>query len=347
MIRFGDCCIGSGQPCFIIAEAGVNHNGDPALARRLIAAAHAAGADAVKFQTWITEKIAVPQARTAEYQKTNLGGEESQFAMLKKLELGYAVFTELKAEAERSGILFLSTPDEEDSCDFLDRLGVPLFKIGSGEITNLPYLRHVARKGKPVILSTGMATLGEVECAVRAMEEQGNRQLVLLHCVSSYPAAPADCNLRAMETLRLAFGYPVGFSDHTLGRDVAVAAVALGACVLEKHFTLDVNMEGPDHRASLDPSELVGLVKAVRQVESAMGDGAKRPSAAELTTRAVVQKVYVAARDLRAGELVREDCVALRRSSAGLPAAQWPLLRGRRLKQAVVVFSPITPEMLE
>ena len=244
--------IGSGQPVFIIAEAGVNHNGDYRLACKLIDAALDSGADAVKFQTWVTEKLVLKDAALAKYQRENLRKKKSQYQLLKELELTYPTFRRLKAYAKRRGILFLSTPDEEESADFLEEIGVPLFKIGSGEVTNLPYLKYIGRKGRPIILSTGMSTLGEVKAAVRAIEKTRNRNLVLLHCVSNYPTQPSDCNLAAMATLRAEFGYPVGFSDHTQGQSVAIAAVAMGACVLEKHLTLDNRMKGPDHRASLN-----------------------------------------------------------------------------------------------
>lgn len=339
--------VGPGQQCFIIAEAGVNHNGDAELAKRLVDAAQEAGADAVKFQTWVTEKVIMPDARMAEYQRQNLGIDQSQFEMLKQLELSYDQFREIKAHADRKGILFFSTPDEEDSADFLEQLGVSLFKIGSGEVTNLPFLRHVALKGKPIIISTGMSSLGEVEAAVRIIEETGNHKLVLLHCVSNYPADPADCNLRAMDTLASAFGYAVGFSDHTLGIEIAVAAVARGACVLEKHLTLDKTMSGVDHRASLDTDEFVAMVRAIRAVESALGDGVKRPAPSELKTKKVVQKAVVTARAIRAGERITQADLALRRTSGGLAPAYLPLIIDRRVNRDLEANCTITLDMLQ
>jgi N,N'-diacetyllegionaminate synthase len=335
------------SPCFIIAEAGVNHNGDIALARQLIDAALEAGADAVKFQTWITEKIITPDAPLAEYQRQNSAEDASQYAMLKRLELSQEAFRELKAYADTRGILFLSTPDEEDSADFLDSLNVPLFKIGSGEVTNLALIQHIARKGKPVILSTGMSNLREVEGAVEAVEETQNGQLTLLHCVSNYPADPAECNLRAMHTLEAAFGYPVGFSDHTMGRDVAVAAVALGARIIEKHLTLDTALPGPDHSSSLDPAEFRAMVMAIRQVEAALGDGRKRPSASEKETRLVVQKSLVARVPLPAQTILKEADFALRRTSGGLPPQWMDFLLGRKLKRSLEVNQAITPQDVE
>ncbi len=338
--------VGTGHACFIIAEAGVNHNGEIELAKRLVDAAREANADAVKFQTWVTEKLIATDAAMAEYQKQNLGREQRQFEMLKRLEFTHDQFRELKAYAEHSSILFLSTPDEEESADFLERMGMPVFKIGSGEVTNLPYLHHVALKMKPIILSTGMSTLGEVEAAVRTMEEAGNQRLALLHCVSDYPAQACDCNLRAMDTLASAFGYPVGFSDHTLGIDIAVAAVARGACVLEKHLTLDQTMPGPDHSASLDPAEFASMVRAIREIESALGDGVKKPAPSEFETKKVVQKAIVAARPVRIGEVLAERDLALKRTSGGLVPAYLPLIIGRCADRDIEVNCTITMDML-
>ena len=245
-IRIREREIGSAGPCFIIAEAGVNHNGSLDLARRLVDAAVAARADAVKFQTFRAEKVVSPVALKAEYQAQTTGSGESQLEMVKKLELPFESFRELKHHCEEKGILFLSTPFDEESADFLDSLGMSAFKIPSGEITNLPFLEHIARKRKPLILSTGMSELEEVRTAVETLRQAGARELVLLHCVSSYPARPASVNLRAMQTLCETFGVPVGFSDHTLGTAITLAAVALGACVIEKHLTLDCKLPGPD-----------------------------------------------------------------------------------------------------
>ncbi|OGW92377.1 MAG: N-acetylneuraminate synthase [Omnitrophica bacterium RIFCSPHIGHO2_02_FULL_63_14] len=349
MVSWVSCAgrrIGPGAPCFIVAEAGVNHNGHLEDARDLVDAARRAGADAIKFQTWVTEKLMVPDARMAPYQVRNTRRRESQFTMAKRLELSYAEFRRLKGYAQRRGIIFFSTPDEEDSANFLDELGVPVFKIGSGEVTNLPFLRHVARKRRPIILSTGMSTMAEVEAAVQAIEAEGNRQLVLLHCVSEYPARPSDCNLRAMETLHSAFRYPVGFSDHTLGHDVAVAAVVLGACVIEKHLTLDQSLPGPDHQVSLDEQGFARLVGAIRVVESALGSGRKRPTPGELKTRAAVQKRVVAARNLSAGTRLASNDLMLRRASRGLPAESLAMLVGREVRRAIKGHEVIVREML-
>ncbi|GAJ00484.1 unnamed protein product, partial [marine sediment metagenome] len=261
MVRLGPLVIGDDTPVFIIAEAGVNHNGDIATAKSLIDAAVEAGVDAVKFQTYETEKVALAMAPKARYQKETTSSVESQFQMLKRLELTEGDFAELMDYCRRRQILFLSTPHDRTSIDTLDALGVCAFKVGSGDVTNVPYLKHVANKGKPILLSTGMSTLGEVEAAVDAILSAGNKDLVLLHCVSNYPARVEDCNLRAIETLKNVFALPVGFSDHTLGIEIGIGAAAMGATVIEKHLTLDRTMPGPDHRASLEPPELKAMVR--------------------------------------------------------------------------------------
>ena len=268
-VRIGERPVGVGHPCFVIAEAGVNHNGSLDMALKLVDAAVEAKADAVKFQTFRAERLLTPEAPKAAYQIENSDRTETQFEMLQRLELDEAAHRTLMDHCRRRGLAFLSSPFEQGSADFLETLGVPAFKIPSGEVTNLPFLCHVARKGIPLILSTGMATLEEVEVAVAAIRSSGCRQLVLLHCVSAYPASPSDANLRAMATLARTFGTPVGYSDHTLGIEVALAAVAMGAAVIEKHFTLDRTMPGPDHQASSEPGELALLVSGIRKVESA------------------------------------------------------------------------------
>ncbi|HUE85069.1 MAG TPA: N-acetylneuraminate synthase, partial [Vicinamibacterales bacterium] len=309
--------IGEGHPCFVIAEAGVNHNGRLDLALELVDAAAAAGADAIKFQTFSAETLVSPDAPQFPYVE---GGEgaTSQFEMLRRLELPRADHEPIRRRAEARGLVFLSTPFHESDADWLNSFGIPAFKIPSGEVTNLPYLRHIAAMGKPVILSTGMCTLGEVDLAIAAMGEAGARELVILHCVSDYPADPADINLRAMETLQRAFGVPVGYSDHTVGIDVALAAAALGANLIEKHLTLDRSLPGPDHRASTDPSEFGRMTHGIHAITAALGDGIKRPTPSELKTRVCVRKSLVAARDIAAGETLSEDVVAVRRPGDGL-----------------------------
>ena len=327
--------IGRGQPAFIIAEAGVNHNGDLELARQLVRAAAEAGADAVKFQTFVADRLVTSDAPQADYQRRNAGITESQYAMLKRLELSEEAHRELQALCLQLGILFLSTPFDEQCADFLSELRISAFKIPSGELTNTPFLAHVARKGLPVILSTGMATVEEIGRAVETIRDEGNRNIVLLQCVSAYPSAPADTNLRAMQTLADLFETPVGYSDHTEGIEIALAAAALGACVIEKHFTIDHGLPGPDHKASLQPSELASMVVGIRKVESALGDGEKRPSAAEASTAAVARKSLVAARALKAGEIFDASMAVARRPGTGLEPALLGSLQGRPLSRDV------------
>jgi N-acetylneuraminate synthase len=329
----GERIVGEGQPVFVVAEAGVNHNSDLGLARRLVDVAGDAGADAVKFQTFRSETLVTPDAPQAAYQREATGSVESQRQMLARLELTLDQHALLRDHCAKRGILFVSTPFDEGSADALETLGVPLFKLASGEVTNLPLLRHVAAKGKPVILSTGMSTLGEVAEAVAAFRGAGDPPLALLHCVSAYPAPPSEMNLRAMDTLRERFGCPVGLSDHTLGIEVAVAAVARGAAIIEKHFTLDRSLPGPDHRASLEPGELGALVRAIRLVEGALGDGEKRPMPAEADTRRLARRSLVAARAIRAGERLSADLVAIKRPGTGIPPGDLPRALGRVVRR--------------
>ena len=327
--------IGGGFPCFIIAEAGVNHNGDLELAKQLVDAAVEVGADAVKFQTLFADKLVSPEAPKATYQLETTGEDESQAEMIRKLELPPQAFAELNEYCAEREIIFISSPFDHDSIDLLDELGVPAFKVPSGETVNLPYLRHMAEKGRPIILSTGMSYLGEVERALRTIREAGNDRVVVLHCVSNYPADPADVNLRAMQTMERAFGVPVGFSDHTMGIEVPLAAAALGASVIEKHFTLDRAMPGPDHRASLEPDAMRAMVEGIRKVEQALGTGVKEPAESESNTKMVARRSIYTARAVEAGtQLKEEDLIALR-PSGGIPPDQFDVVVGRRLHQAL------------
>lgn len=319
----------------IIAEAGVNHNGSLDLALRLVDAAREIGADAVKFQTFRAEALASSAAHKAAYQERTTSAAESQLEMLRRLELDEAAHRRLIEHCRGAGIQFLSSPFDEESADLLDKLDVPLFKIPSGEITNLMFLRHVAAKGRPVILSTGMSTLGEVEEAVATIREAGGSDLTLLHCVTEYPAPYAEVNLRAMQTLKTAFGLRVGYSDHTPGIEIPVAAVALGAEVIEKHFTLDRNLPGPDHRASLEPAEFAQMVLAIRHTEEALGSGVKAPAACEVPNMAVARKSVVAARPLAAGHVLTAADLAIKRPGSGLAPKTLPALVGRTLRTAV------------
>jgi N,N'-diacetyllegionaminate synthase len=317
-------------PVFVIAEAGVNHNGSMDLALALVDRAADIGADAVKFQTFQADRLVTRTAGKADYQNRTTSPAESQHAMLRRLELDEGAQRALLERAGQRGIQFLSSPFDEDSADLLERLCIPIFKIPSGEITNLPYLAHIARKGRPMILSTGMCTLGEVEQALDTVRAAGDPPVTLLHCVTEYPAPFAEINLRAMETLRQAFGRPVGYSDHTLGVEVPVAAVALGACVIEKHFTLDREMPGPDHKASLDVDQFRDLVAAIRHVSAALGDGIKRPAPCELGNRDVARKSLVLTRAIRKGEALDRSALAVKRPGTGIPPAELLRVVGRR-----------------
>ena len=345
-MRIGEKEVGFDRPSFIIAEAGVNHNGSVETAKQLIDAAVGAGADAVKFQTFKPEQLVSPAAPKAAYQRRTTDAAESQLEMLQKLELSLEAHRDLQAYCQERGVLFMSTPFDEGSVDLLAELGVPVFKIGSGEVTNWPFLTYIAGKGKPIIFSTGMAYLSEVDEAVRVIRDAGNDQLVLLHCVSNYPADPRDVNLHAMHTMKAAFHLPVGYSDHTPGVEVALAAVALGACVIEKHFTLDRQLPGPDHRASLEPDELKAMVRGIRLVEQALGSGRKVPAPSEADTTRVARRSLVAARDIAAGTVLTEEDLAVKRPGTGLPPAMRPYVIGRTARTAIPAGTLIRLEML-
>ncbi|MGP9833528.1 N-acetylneuraminate synthase [Marinobacter sp. NSM] len=316
----------------IIAEAGVNHNGDMALAKKLIAAAAEAGADLVKFQTFIAANIISRSAPKAEYQIGATDPEESQQDMVRKLELTRENHLELIAECEKQGIGFFSTAFDKDSVDLLEELGgTKIVKVPSGELTNLPYLRYLTRHGKHVLLSTGMANLGEIETAIDVLEQGGTPRdnITVLHCTTEYPTPMEDVNLRAMVNIGKAFGVSVGYSDHTTGIEVPIAAVALGATVIEKHFTLDRTLPGPDHRASLEPDELKAMVQGIRDIERALGDGIKRPSPSELKNKPIARKSLVAARPIKAGEAFSEDNLMVKRPGTGISPMQWDAVIGR------------------
>ena len=334
-ITFGKHCIGSGRSCFIIAEAGVNHNGDINLAKKLIDIAKDAGCDAVKFQTWITEELVTKNAEKAEYQKQQTGMEGSQYDMIKKLEISYDNFKELKRYCDEKGILFMSTPDEEKSATFLHELGVQIFKMSSGELTNHRMLKHIASFGKPLILSTGMSTLEMIEDSVNVLKSVGFYDYMLLHCNANYPTEFKDVNLRAMNTLGKYFDVPYGYSDHTMGITVPIAAAARGAMIIEKHFTLDRNMEGPDHKASIEPDELAAMVKTIRDVEKALGSNKKLISDSERKNMAVMRKVIVASRNLKEGEIISSKELSMKRAGEGLSPSHESLLLGRILNKNI------------
>lgn len=310
---------------FIIAEAGVNHNGLLELAKKLVDVAVEAGANAVKFQTFKADKLVSKGAQKAEYQKQTTSAEESQYEMIKKLELDENAHHELIRYCVHKQILFLSTPFDHDSIDLLNNFGMPIFKIPSGEITNLPYLQHIGHLGKEVILSTGMANLGEIEDALEVLMQSGvpKEKITVLHATTEYPCPIEEVNLRAMQTIRAAFGVKVGYSDHTQGIAVPIAAVAMGACVIEKHFTLDRTMEGPDHKASLEPEELKAMVQAIRHIDQALGDGIKKPSKSEMKNIDIARKSIVASRPIKIGEPFSAENMAIKRPGNGISPMRW------------------------
>lgn len=320
------------MPVTIIAEAGVNHNGDLGMALRLVDVAAEAGADYVKFQTFSASKLVTRTALKADYQTAALGADESQYEMLRRLELSAEAHHAIAAHCRSRGIGFLSTGFDVESIDFLISMGVELIKIPSGELTNLPYLRRVGRSGLPVVVSTGMADMAEVEATLAALEQAGTvrSRITVLHCTTEYPAAMADVNLRAMLTMQDRLGVAVGYSDHTPGIEIPVAAVALGATLIEKHFTLDSNLPGPDHRASLEPAELTAMIAAIRNVELALGDGVKQPRPVEEKNKQVARKSLVASRPIAAGELFSETNLAVKRPGTGISPMQWDSVVGRR-----------------
>lgn len=345
-VRIGSRAIGDGLPCFVIAEAGVNHDGELRLALQLVDAAVEAGADAVKFQTFDPDQLATPDAPKAAYQVSATDESQSQLEMLRKLTLSTDEHERLAAHCGERNILFLSTPFDHGSADLLAAMGLPAFKISSGDLTNEPFLEHVARFGRPMLVSTGMATEREVASAVAAIRQAGNTELVLLQCVSNYPARPADVNLRAMATMARRFSTPVGFSDHTMGLEVAFAAVALGACVVEKHLTLDRRRPGPDHRASLEPADFSALVRGVREIEAAMGDGRKEPAASEAEVARVARKSVVAERTIPAGTVLTEDLLAIRRPGTGMPPSARRALLGRQAVREIPAGALLSEDML-
>ncbi len=307
----------------IIAEAGVNHNGSFELAKKLVDEAVKANVDAVKFQTFIPENVISQFAEKADYQKTTTGGDENQLDMVRKLYLSFNQFEELKEYCEQKGIMFLSTAFDLDSLDFLETLDIPYYKVPSGEITNLPLLMAVAALGKPVILSTGMSTMDEIQYARDILIENGSGEVTLLHCNTEYPTPFEDANIKAIIGLKKKFSGTVGYSDHTLGIEAPIAAVALGAKVIEKHFTLDKTMEGPDHSCSLEPHELAAMVSAIRNVEKALGSSDKKPTVSELKNKQIARKSIVASCDIMKGEEFSKRNLTIKRPGNGISPTQW------------------------
>ena len=350
-VRIAGRLIGPGEPPYVIAEAGVNHNGDPALAERLVDAAGDVGADAVKFQTFTADRLALETAPQAAYQRERAAAS-SQREMLRGLELPRASLASLRAHADRRGLAFLSSPFDVDSVDVLTELGVPAFKIGSGDLTNLILLRAVANRGRPVLLSTGMSSLDEVDQAMADLRTHGDPPVIMLQCVSVYPADPATVNIRVMATLAERYGVVVGFSDHTIGVGAAVAAAALGASVIEKHLTLDRSLPGPDHAASLDPAGFMAMVRAIREAHVSLGDGTKAPLEAEIPIRAVVRRSLVVARPVSAGDAVVPDDLTALRPEGGVSPLRLDEVVGRTAARDLVAgtllqASDLVPELSE
>lgn len=327
------------KPTLIIAEAGVNHNGDLTLAKRLVEAAAEAGADLVKFQTFCADRLVTKVASKADYQKQNTKNNETQNTMLRKLEMSEDMHRELILHCKAHQIDFLSTAFDVEGVNLLLGLKQKLFKIPSGEITNLPYLRHIGRLGLEIIVSTGMANLGEIEAALDVLEDSGTPRfkITVLHCTTAYPTEMYDVNLRAMQTIQSAFGVKVGYSDHTLGIEVATAAVAMGASVIEKHFTLDCNLQGPDHKSSLEPDELAKMVQAIRNIELALGDGRKRLTTGEVSNRLCARKSIVAACPIKVGDSFNVDNLTIKRPGNGISPMHWDMVIGRLARREYAI----------
>jgi N-acetylneuraminate synthase/N,N'-diacetyllegionaminate synthase len=363
-VKIGNRLVGDGEPAFVVAEVGVNHNGNLGLALKLVDTAKEAGADGVKFQTWKTEEIVTEDVAKPKYQKTSAG--QSQYEMLKKLELSDDVFRQVAEYSRSIGITFLSTPEGEACTDFIDELGVPAFKIGSADLTNHPHLTYIAKKKKPIILSTGMATLEEVKEAVKVIESTGNNKIILLHCTSNYPASLESVNLRAMTTLKKEFRVPIGYSDHTIGIGVAIMATLLGASVIEKHFTLNKEFPGPDHKASLEPPELKEMIKGIRVaernrvaestlgkkmreistkvaverkilegIERILGQASKKPTRSEEEMIRLARKYIVAKEEIRKGEVITSKMLAIKRSGGGLEPKHLDEIIGKKAKMRI------------
>ena len=332
-MRMKSIAAGGQKKILIIAEAGVNHNGNVELAKQMVRAAKASGADAVKFQTFKAQELVTEYAAKADYQVLQTNAAESQLEMLSRLELSFDDFIELKKLCVQLDIMFLSTPFDFGSIDFLAALDMPYWKIPSGEIMNVPYLIKIAKTGKPIIMSTGMSDMKEIAFSVELLKKNGAGTITLLHCNTEYPTPYADVNLRAMQTLSGAFGCEVGYSDHTMGIEVSIAAAAMGAAVIEKHFTLDRTMTGPDHKASLEPAELKQMVRCIRNVELSLGGCIKKPSASEIENKLIARKSIVAKRNIAKGELFTEENITVKRPGNGICPAKWFELLGTTAKK--------------
>lgn len=347
MFRIGRKEIGEGRPAFIIAEAGVNHNGSIETAKKLVDIAKKSGADAVKFQTFKAEKLVTGYAAMAEYQQKNTGKQDSQFDMLKKLELSFDDFKILKNYCDQAGIIFLSTPFDFESAEFLNSLEIDAYKISSGDLTNIPLLDSISNYKKPVILSSGMATLGEIEEAVNYLHNNDLADLAVLHCVSNYPADIKNVNLKAMLTIKNAFNVVTGYSDHTEGILIPSAAAALGASIIEKHFTIDKKMEGPDHKASLEPHELEQMINNIRMVEASIGNGIKTFCSSEIDTMKAARKSIVASRKISKGQMIQRQDIDFKRPGTGLSPAFYKDVIGKTADVDIDADQPINFNMLK
>ncbi|MBU3181559.1 N-acetylneuraminate synthase [Clostridium psychrophilum] len=347
MFNIGDKIIGDGNPVFIIAEAGVNHNGDISIAKKMVDKAAFAEVDAIKFQTFKTEKLVTQYADMAKYQKCNIGKVDSQFNMLKKLELSHDNFIEIQEYCKYKKIMFFSTPFDFESAEFLWSIGMKVFKISSGDLTNIPFLDHIAKYHKPIILSSGMASLSEIEEAINAINYLENKDVAVLHCTSNYPAKFENVNLNAINTIKNAFKIVSGYSDHTEGIIIPVAAVALGANIIEKHFTLDKRMDGPDHKASLSPDELKDMVTAIRNVEMALGNGIKKFTSSEVDTMKVARKSIVASRYIKSGECIKIVDLDYKRPGTGLSPKFYNYIIGKKTKRDIKMDEQISFNMVE
>jgi len=346
-IRIANNLIGIHNPCFLIAEAGINHNGNPELAKQLIDVASHARFDAIKFQTFRAENIITRTAKKAQYQKKLADDAETQYEMLKKLELSDKDFFYLSEYAQKKGILFLSSPFDPESIDLLERIGVAAYKIPSGEITNVPLLIQIAQTGKPIILSTGMANLSEIRDAMKLLKREGANEIILLHCVTSYPAPLEGLNLRMITELEKVFHVPVGFSDHTSGILAPIIARSLGACVIEKHFTLNKDLPGPDHKASLEPQELAAMADTIRTVDLALGQNKKTLCLKEREIKKIARKSLVASRDLPPGTTISEDMVSIKRPGTGIQPKYFNEILGKSTKQRIKKDTLLRWDMIE
>lgn len=345
-IKIANKNIGDGQPVFIIAEAGVNHNGDLKLAKQLIDVAARAKADAVKFQTFDPRTLVTTTGAKAEYQTKNIG-EESHWQMLEKLKLPREWHSELKTYAEKMGLIFLSTPFSIDDADFLHKLGVVAIKVGSTDTNNIPYLQHIAKWNLPIIISTGMSDLEEIKESVSALKKAGAKKLVVLHCTTNYPTPYEEANINAMITLKKELRLITGYSDHTMGIETPLAAVALGARVIEKHFTLDRNMPGPDHLASLEPDELAQMISSIRNIEKALGSGKKTPFKSEQKIAEIARKSIVAARPIPSGKKIDAKDIALKRPGTGIKPKFWSKVLGKTARKSIEEEELITWDMVK